>query len=97
MFLLTENINELYGATFPVSLPGRPRPRVLGWFLPGAETLKENSVGGELRTRLIARHLTLLLGGSVWGELFMISSFIGSPPPGVYGCPRRNNFNEWMS
>jgi hypothetical protein len=93
MFLLTENINELYGATFPVlSLSGWPQSRVLGWFLPGAETLKENSVGGELRTRLIARHLTLLLGGSVWGELFMISSFIGSHPPGVLWLPPAEQF-----
>ena len=50
MFILTENINKLYSATFPVALPGWPQSRVLGWFLPGAETLKENSVGGELRT-----------------------------------------------
>ena len=46
MFLLYENIN----AYVPGELPGRPQSRVLGWFLPGAETLKENSVGGELRT-----------------------------------------------
>ena len=94
MLLLTENINKLYGATFPVSIPGRPRPRVLGWFLPGAETLEENRVGGELRTGVdgcIEHSFKTYFGGLIWGGLNMISSLIKSlPSGGLIGSPRRN-------
>lgn len=81
MFLLIMNIN----AYVPGELPGRPQSRVLGWFLPGAETLKENRVGGELRTGLdgcIEHSFKTYFGGLIWGGLYMVSSLIESLPSG---------------
>ena len=53
MFLLYENIN----AYVPGELPGRPQSRVLGWFLPGAETLAAwFGASFSLGARLLGRH-----------------------------------------